>query len=57
MIDYILGAIIILILGLAIAYIIKAKKDGVKCIGCPAGKTCGGHCPSEQIEIKFNVED
>jgi len=29
------------ILGGAIAYIIRAKKRGVKCIGCPAGGSCG----------------
>lgn len=29
------------ILGGAIAYIVIAKKRGVKCIGCPSGGTCG----------------
>ncbi|MDO4518447.1 MAG: FeoB-associated Cys-rich membrane protein [Bacillota bacterium] len=24
----------------AIAYIVKSKRKGVKCIGCPAGVTC-----------------
>ena len=28
------------ILGAAIAYIIKAKKSGRKCIGCPDGCSC-----------------
>ena len=39
-----LTALLILgiILGLAVSYIVKAKKKGVKCIGCPAG----GSCPS-----------
>lgn len=32
--------ILALILGLAVGYIVKAKKRGVKCIGCPAGGTC-----------------
>lgn len=36
----IIGVVILLILGAAIAYIIKAKKSGVKCIGCPAGGNC-----------------
>ena len=37
-------AVIVLavLIGSAAAYIIKAKKNGVKCIGCPAG----GSCPS-----------
>lgn len=42
MIDFIALLILALILGLAVAYIVKAKRRGVKCIGCPAG----GNCPS-----------
>ena len=33
-------AVIVLIVGLALAYVIKEKKKGVKCIGCPNSKTC-----------------
>ncbi len=40
MTNLILGAVLIAIIGAAIMYIIKAKKSGVKCIGCPAGGTC-----------------
>ncbi len=32
--------VVIAILGGAIAYIIKAKKGGQKCIGCPHSKVC-----------------
>ena len=32
------------ILGLAIGYIVKAKKNGKKCIGCPYGDSCCGNC-------------
>lgn len=35
-----------LILGGAAGYIWKQKKQGVKCIGCPDSKTCGGNCGS-----------
>lgn len=39
------NAIIIVVLaaiiGGAVAYIVKAKKSGVKCIGCPSGGSCG----------------
>ncbi len=41
--DIILGIIIIVILGLAIRYVIKSKKSGVKCIGCPSGCNCSSH--------------
>ena len=34
------AAAIVLIVGGAVAYIIKAKKSGQKCIGCPDSKTC-----------------
>lgn len=33
-------AVLLLILGGAIAYIIKEKKKGVRCIGCPAAGKC-----------------
>lgn len=35
-------AVIAVIVGCAAAYIIKAKKKGVKCIGCPHSGSCGG---------------
>ena len=38
--DIIVVAVIGLILCAAIAYIIKAKKSGKKCIGCPDGCSC-----------------
>ena len=39
--DFIVIAVILLIIGAATAYIIKAKKSGKKCIGCPDGCSCG----------------
>ena len=42
MVDFLLIGIIVLIVDIAGTYILKAKKSGVKCIGCPAaGKCCG----------------
>jgi hypothetical protein len=41
MADIIIGLIIVAMVGLAIRYIYKAKKSGVKCIGCPNAGTCG----------------
>ena len=34
-------AIIALLITLATGYVIKAKKRGQKCIGCPQAKKCG----------------
>ena len=39
--------IIAVIVGLAVAYIIRAKKSGQKCIGCPYAKSCSGGCSCE----------
>ena len=43
-IEIISAAVIVLIIGCAIAYIVKAKKDGKKCIGCPDSSSCSGKC-------------
>lgn len=40
LIDIIIILIITAILVAAIAYIVRAKKKGAKCIGCPAGDCC-----------------
>ena len=41
MLDEIIAiAVIVLVVGGAIAYIIKAKRRGKKCIGCPYGDSC-----------------
>ena len=42
--DMIVIAVIVLIIGAASAYIIKAKKSGKKCIGCPDSATCNRNC-------------
>ena len=40
-VDYIILAVIALILGASAWFIWRSKKKGVKCIGCPSGKDCG----------------
>ncbi|MBQ4155592.1 MAG: FeoB-associated Cys-rich membrane protein [Clostridia bacterium] len=42
--DYIIIAIVVLIVGLAAWYIIRAKKRGKKCIGCPESCGCNKKC-------------
>ncbi|MBQ8197873.1 MAG: FeoB-associated Cys-rich membrane protein [Lachnospiraceae bacterium] len=44
MANVIVAGVVALILGVSITYIVKAKKAGVKCVGCPAGGTCSGNC-------------
>ena len=50
--DIIAAVAIVLIIGGAIAYIIKAKKSGQKCVGCPYSKSCGGNCQHKCTEEK-----
>lgn len=45
-IDYILIAVVLLIVGGAALYIYRAKKRGAKCIGCPSAHKCSGQCGS-----------
>ena len=40
MTDIIVVAVIVLVVGAALTYIIRAKKKGNKCIGCPNSKSC-----------------
>lgn len=42
MADFIVVGVIAIILIFAVRYIVKAKKSGVKCIGCPDGCSCSG---------------
>ena len=40
MIDYIIIGVVLLLTGLCTFYIIRQKKQGVKCIGCPYADNC-----------------
>ncbi len=50
MADFIVIVIVVVLLGAAISYIIKEKKRGVVCIGCPHAGECAkkhqGGCSS-----------
>ena len=51
--DIIAIIIILLIVGGAVTYIIKEKKKGKRCLGCPYGDTCskkGCESQSEKTE-------
>ena len=39
--DILIIVVLGVIVGLALGYWIRAKKKGVKCIGCPSGASCG----------------
>ena len=40
LIDVIVSVVLVLIIGGAIAYIVRSKKQGEVCIGCPYAKQC-----------------
>ena len=44
MIDYIIIAVVACIVGAIVFYLVRAKKRGETCIGCPHAKQCGGKC-------------
>ena len=44
MTDMIVIAIVAVIAALAVGYIVRAKRSGKKCIGCPYGGSCSGSC-------------
>lgn len=52
-INIIIIVTVLAILGAIIAYIVREKKRGSKCIGCPYAKTCGksgnGGCGSHEV--------
>ena len=66
LVDFIVIGIIALIIGGALTYIIKAKKSGKKCIGCPdscscrrsssngAAPSCGGACSMCQMKCSLS---
>lgn len=42
--DWIVLALILAIIGAAVWFILRSKKQGAKCVGCPHAKTCGNGC-------------
>ena len=57
MANFIIIAIILIVLGAAIFYIVKEKKKGTVCIGCPHAGTCQSKsdadsgCGCHKVEI------
>jgi len=48
--------ILLAIVGGIILYLIKAKKSGAKCIGCPYAKQCGDKCSGHCSHAKNGSE-
>lgn len=52
MVDVIVLLVLAALIGSAVAYIVKAKKSGAKCIGCPSG----GSCPASKKPKKKKLD-
>ncbi len=53
--DYIALAVVVIIVAAAVIYLIRQKKSGVKCIGCPHANMCSSksHCScSDKAQTK-----
>ncbi|MBO5454800.1 MAG: hypothetical protein J6A69_12685 [Clostridia bacterium] len=48
--DFVIIGVVVLIVGGAITYIVKEKKSGAKCIGCPYSKSCSLHSKNTNKE-------
>lgn len=48
--DIIIIVIVAVIVAAIVFYLIRAKKKGQKCIGCPYAKQCGGNCNSQNMK-------
>ncbi len=44
--NIVIGVLLLAILGAAIWYIVRSKKKGKKCIGCPYSDQCSSKCCS-----------
>ncbi len=42
--NFIVIGILIVLIGAIIFYLVREKKKGRKCIGCPYANQCGSHC-------------
>ena len=49
------AVILILIVGGAAAYLVKAKRSGVKCVGCPVGGSCSSSRKTKKKKLSGPV--
>lgn len=42
--NFIVAGLLVIIIGAVVFYLVREKKKGVKCIGCPYAKQCAGKC-------------
>lgn len=50
--NMIVAAVLVLIIGAVIYFLVRAKKRGAACIGCPQSKQCGKCCSCKEPKQK-----
>lgn len=48
--NVVIVSVLVVIVGLAVGYIVKAKKKGAKCIGCPYSDCCKSKTKCEKLD-------
>ena len=48
MTDFVVAVVLLAIVGAAVAYIVRQKRAGVKCIGCAVGQECADRAKAAQ---------
>lgn len=55
--DIIAAVAIVIIIGLAIIYIIREKRRGTRCIGCPHAGSCSGRCSGDKPSLDESSDE
>ncbi|MBQ7778988.1 MAG: FeoB-associated Cys-rich membrane protein [Clostridia bacterium] len=55
--DVIVILIILAIVTGIVWYLVRAKKRGETCVGCPYAKQCGGKCGGSCSSVRPNTDD
>ena len=50
-------AVLAVIVGAVVWYLVRAKKRGEACVGCPYAKGCGGCCSHGKTADQANEKD
>lgn len=53
--NIIIVMVLVLLVGGACAYLVRAKRRGVKCVGCPAGGSCPGSQKVKKKKLKNRI--
>ena len=48
--NFIVTGILIVLIGTIVFYLVREKKKGGKCIGCPYARQCDSHCNGDCID-------